>query len=138
MTSRMGELVETWVSWVRHRDAVKGKVIELIIRTNERFEKDERERQNALKILQREFYRVALAEKLRNGSQADFWPEKLLERAEQILDKKVHVPGLKGKPSDMRSADEERAYTAVRVRWSRLLKEAQVDASDNRGGANRL
>jgi hypothetical protein len=135
MASYMEELTAAWVGWLRHRNALQDKVISLIQKTDERFEDDEDRRRLELKQLQRSFYRVAIADKLLENPRWSSLPEaQLLDRAEKILDKRVYVPTIRGRPAEMRAPDEERLYGTVRVRWSNLLKKARVRPPDDRGG----
>lgn len=135
MRDYMEELASEWVGWLRYRNAVQSKVVELVRRTDARFEANEERRQVELKRLQTSFYRVAIAEKLvEDGHLSPSTPNAALERAEQILGKLGYKPGTRGRSSEMRTADEERYYGTVRVRWSYLLKKARVRAADPRGG----
>ena len=61
-------------------------------------------------------------------------PGEILEKAEQMLGKLGHKHGARGRSSEMRTAEEERYYLTVRVRWSYLLKKAGVRSADPRGG----
>ena len=137
MSNYMEALTTAWVGWIRHRNAVQNEVISLVQKTDTRFEHDEGMRKSELKRLQRSFYRVAVAEKLleknvtTNGS-----PAQLLKLADDILGKRCNIPGVRARPMDMRTQEEERYYGTVRVRWSYLLKKARVQASDDRGGDN--
>lgn len=135
MSKYMEELAAAWVGWLRHRNAVQEKVINLIQAADERLQDDEELRKSELKRLQRSFYKVAIADKLREKKKFEgYSPEHLLKLADELLDKRVCVSGLRGRPSDMRTPDEERDYSAARVQWSNLLKKAQVRAADPRGG----
>lgn len=132
MMNYMEELASAWVGWLRHRKAVQEKVVELIRRTDAQFKDDEHLRSSSLQLLRESFYRVAIAEKLvESGKYNSFSHAKLLSLAQEIRDKRGH----KGARSrDMRTADEERYYASARVRWSNLLKKADVRAADPRGG----
>ena len=135
MRDYMEELASEWVGWLRYRNAVQSKVVELVRKTDACFEADEDRRKVELKRLQASFYRVAIAEKLVEAGQFDSSsPSQALEEAEQILSKLGHKPGTRGRSSDMRTAEEDRYYGTVRVRWSNLLKKARVRAADPRGG----
>jgi hypothetical protein len=134
MLNYMEELTSSWVGYVRHRNAVQDKVISLVRKTDTRFGDDEELRQSELKRLQRSFYRVAIADKLLDQEQfKSSSPARLLEMADEILEKRGNVRGNRG-GSDMRTAEEERYCGTVRVRWSTLLKRARVRAADPRGG----
>lgn len=135
MATYMEELAAAFVSWFRHRDAVQDKVIRLIQKTDARFEDDEELRKSELRRLRADFCRVAIAERLlekKDFSAAS--PEQLLRFANEILEKKCNVPHVRSRPKDMRTPEEERFYLGARVRWSGLLKKADVRAADNRGG----
>jgi hypothetical protein len=135
MSDYMEELASEWVGWLRYRNAVQSKVVELVRRTDFRFETDEHRRQVELKRLQASFYRVAIAEKLIEGGKfTSSSPNEVLDSAELILQKSGHKPGARDSSSEMRTAEEERHYGTVRVRWSYLLKKARVRAADARGG----
>lgn len=135
MIDYMEELASAWVGWLRHRNAVQQKVVAVVQQTDTRFQDDEHLRQTQLKPLQRSFYRVAIADKLvESKSYGSRSPAELLNLADRMLDKKGYKPGVRGRGPDMRTADEERLYLTVRVRWSYLLKKARVRPADPRGG----
>jgi hypothetical protein len=135
MSNYMEELTTAWVGWLRHRNAVQEKVVELVRSTDARFGTNEDRRDVELKRLQRSFYRVAIADKLfESGKFAAWSPSQLLLLADEILDKMGYVAGRRGRHSEVRTAHEERLYGTVRVRWSQLLKKARVRAADSRGG----
>lgn len=137
MSNYMGDLATAWVGWLRHRNAVQDKVISLIQKTDAQFDGDEEMRRSELKRLQRSFYRVAVAEKLleKDVSTASS-PTHFLQLADDLLDKRCHVPGMRARPANMRTPEEDRHYGTVRVRWSYLLKKVRVQAADDRGGDN--
>lgn len=137
MLDYMEELASAWVGWLRQRNAVQDKVVRFVQQTDSRFRKDEGQRQTELKRLQRSFYRVAIAEKLAESNvYASSSPNELLTIAGEIIDKKGHKLGVRGRLPEMRTAGEERLYSTVRVRWCYLLKKARVRAADPRGGDN--
>jgi hypothetical protein len=131
----MEELAAAWVGWVRHRNAVQDKVIQLVQQTDARFEHDADLRNVALQLLRESFYRVAIADKLlESGRYASCSAEQLLSQAECIRDKRGYKALEGARSADMRTPEEERYYSTVRVRWSNLLKRARVAAADPRGG----
>jgi hypothetical protein len=132
--SQMTALVRSWIDYSRQQAAMFDRITSLVRAADERFEDDEDFRDLQLKELQRDWYRVILAEKL--GTTAGYErhsPEQLLEAADGLLCKKGHGSRY-GPSAEMRTADEERMYASLRVRWSKLLKRANVRAADNRGG----
>ena len=130
----MEELVVAWLG-NRRRNAQERAVIELIQRTDARFRDDEDVREQAGKSLQRDFYRVAVAEKLAEKEEfTSASQEQLLARADEILNKSHHRFGPGAEPTTMRTIEEQRYQNAARVRWCNLLKKADVRAFDNRGG----
>jgi hypothetical protein len=130
----MEELVASWLDYARQRTALLDRIASLVRRTDERFEADENVRDLELKELQRQFYRVILAERLRDKEQYKMLsPEQLLNAADNLLSQRVHVPHY-APSADMRTAEEERMYGSLRVTWHNLLKKAKVRAADNRGG----
>ena len=135
MIDYMEELASAWVGWLRHRNAVQEKVIRLVQQTNARLEDDEELRSMALHLLRESFYRVAIAEKLvESGKYPGLAPDELLAHAETIRYKQGHKARDVRRSADTRTAEEERYYSTVRVRWSKLLNKAGVPAADPRGG----
>lgn len=74
--SYMEELVIAWIGQ-RNRNAEKDAVVRLIQKTDAQFHYDEDLRQLALKLLQREFYRTAIAEKLSERADLASTPKKI-------------------------------------------------------------
>jgi hypothetical protein len=130
----MEELVASWLDYARQRAALLDKISSLVRKADERFEADDIVRDTELKELQRQFYRVVLAEKLRDKEHCrELSPEGLLDAADKLLSQRVHVAHYAASPN-MRTAEEERMYGSLRVTWHNLLKKANVRAADNRGG----
>ena len=135
MASYMEDLTSKWVGWSRRRYAVEDEVIALVRKTDDCFDGDEERRVHHLRRLQTDFYRVAIADKLLEDERfSSYPPATRLELADEILGKRGNASGTRTPGSETRSAQEERYYGTVRVRWCYLLKKARVRAADPRGG----
>jgi hypothetical protein len=130
----MTELVQSWLSYSRQQAAMLDRITSLVRVTDMKYRADEDVRHQQLKEIQNAWYRVVLAEKLALAAgRRRLSPQQLLDAADEILNKKGH--GATTVPSSQkRTAAEERMYTSLRVRWSKLLREAKVRCADTRGG----
>lgn len=129
----MEELLTSWLDYARQRAALLDRIASLVRKADERFESDEDVRDQQLKELQRQFYRVVLAEKLgEKDNHRNVSPEELLNIADGVLSKRVHAPRY-ARSADRRTAEEERMYGSLRVTWHNLLKKAKLRAADTRG-----
>ena len=132
--SYMEELVAAWLC-NRRRNAQEQAVIALIQHADVKFRHDDGLREQTGKALQKDFYRVAIAEKLAEADGLALTSrQQLLARADEILDKSHYRLGRNGKPKSMRTSEEQAYHNAVRTRWCILLKKAGVRAFDSRGG----
>jgi hypothetical protein len=126
---------KAYVQSVRHTSDLRNKLAEIVSKADRKFGHDEDLRRSEMKKVQRAFYRVILADQLREDPK--FWnlPEHdLLAEADSILGKKGYMKGRNAAREGRRTAVEHRQYGALRVRWNELSKSAGIAAIDSRGG----
>jgi hypothetical protein len=131
----MRNATKDYVQSIRRTAELRDKLIDIVRRADERFGRDEEVRRTEMKKVQRAFYRVILADQIREDPK--YWnmsEHDLLAESESILDKKGYKKGRPAAREGRRNAAEHRLYGALRVRWLELCRAAGVAAIDSRGG----
>ena len=127
MNSKMSELASAYLNYVEWATSVRNEIVQTLRDADQTHRRDPRARQLALQLMQREYYRVVLADKLRDLKKFSSIPrQQLLGEAERILQKRGNSEGLSRSSRDMRTVLEERMYRALRVRWFELMKLANI------------
>jgi hypothetical protein len=127
MNSKISELASLYLDYLENATAVRNEIVQTLRDTDRTHRRDPTARQMALRQMQSEYYRIMLADKLRELKKfASFSRQQLLGEAERILEKRGNTEGLVRPPRDMRTVSEERMYGALRVRWHELIKLARI------------